>query len=735
MSASPKPHRISRRGLLIGGGAGVGLVLAWGLWPRHYAPNLVAGEGETILDAFLKIAIDGRITVVVPQAEMGQGVWTSLPQILADELGADWRTIAVEPAPISPLYANTFLAEQAANDTLPHFLAGIGGWAAREYATRSALMLTGGSTSIRGFEQRFREAGAAARALLCMAAGARLGADWQACDTEAGFVVRGDDRLRFGELAAEAAGHKPPAELPLRKPGEGGISGKPMARLDVPAKIDGSIRYAGDVRLPGMVFASVRHGPLGKTSFAGADRAAAAKVQGFVDLVDNPGWVAALATNWWAAERALDAALPRFGTQGALPDAQSVAKALDAALAAGGKALVTIGDAATALGQGKRIEAVYEVPLAPHAAIEPLVATARVIGGRIEVWMPTQAPGLARAAVAEATGYAASQVTLYPMPVGGGFGRKIENDAAVQAALLAIKSGKPVQLMWSRGEEMQRGRHRPPAKARLSASLAGARIAAWSAVIATPSTSGELLHSLTGHGSGTGAERGAIDGATPPYAIPAVSIAHAPATIGIETGMWRSVAHSYTCFFTEALIDELAAAAGSDPLSFRMSQLTAAPRLARCLSRVTAIGGWSGETESGQGLAVHSAFGSHVAVLAEVEAGKDGAKVTRLVAAVDCGRLINPDIARQQVESGLIWGLAATFGDAVHYERGVVAEHGFDEIRLPRLADTPEIVVEFIQNGEAPGGLGEVAVPPVAPAIINAIASATGQRHRSLPLA
>jgi isoquinoline 1-oxidoreductase beta subunit len=318
--------------------------------------------------------------------------------------------------------------------------------------------------------------------------------------------------------------------------------------------------------------------------------------------------------------------------------------------------------------------------------------------------------------------------------VGGGFGRKIENDAAIQAATLAIQAKRPVQLMWSRGEEMRRGRHGPPAKARLRARLGKpGQIAAWEAVIAAPSTEADISRRLTGHGS-TGADAAAIDGALPPYAIPALEIFHAPADIGIETGLWRSAAHAYTGFFTESFIDELAAVAGQDALAFRIGLLAHAPRIARCLSHAAAAGGWSGEAQSGEGLACHSAFGSHIALY--VDASNEGGhiKVSRMVAAVDAGRLINPDIVRQQIESGLIWGLAAALGDRVTFSHGLPDQANFDALTLPRLKDMPEIEIELIASNEAPGGVAELAVPVAAPAIANAIFSATGKRLRSLPL-
>lgn len=727
-----KDTGFDRRTLLIGGGLGVGLLLAWELWPREYSPNVAALPGETVLGAFLKIDTAGRVTVIVPQAEMGQGIWTALPQALADELGADWRQIGVEPAPISPLYANRLIAGDYGAAHVPHFLRGIGSWAAREWATRHALMITAGSTSVRAFEQSFREAGAFARALLSMAAGKRLGVDWRACDTEAGFVVRGDDRFRFGELAAEAAAFKPPVKPPLRRPGEGNISGKSMPRVDFPAKVDGSARFAGDVRLPNMLFASIRHGPLGDTRLAGENVAAADKVWGVSAIVRGEGWIAALANNWWAADHALDVMQPRFATNGALPDSAGVARAFDAALNGTGETMVTTGKPDDVLAGAELIEAVYDVPLQAHATIEPLVATARADRDRLEVWMPTQAPGLARAAIAAATGI--ETVIVYPTLVGGGFGRKLENDAAIQAATLAIRAKRPVQLMWSRGEEMRRGRHGPPARARMTAKLdAQGQIAGWRARIATASSASDAVRRLTGHGS-SGAEPAAVEGAVPPYAIPAVAIDQAPADIGIPAGVWRSGAHANTAFFTESFIDELAAHAGKDPLTFRSRQLAQAPRLARCLAQAAAAGGWSGKAKAGEGLACHSAFGSHIALY--VQASPEGARirVTRMVAAVDAGRLINPDIVRQQIESGLVWGLASALGNPLTFARGLPDQTNFDALSLPRLKDIPEVHVELIPSNEAPGGVAELGVPVAAPAIANAVFSATGKRLRSLPL-
>ena len=734
MADHPDGHfHISRRSMLIGGGAGVGLVLAWGVWPRTYKPNIVASPGETIFNGFLKIGTDGHVAVVVAQAEMGQGVTTALPQILADELGADWRTISVDAAPLSPLYANDLIMAETAHE-LPSWLQDAGEWTLRQMAIRSSLMFTGGSTSIRGFEQRYREAGAAARTLLCMAAASRWEADWQACETQAGFVVRGKDRLRFGDLAAEAANFTPPNDIAMRMPGEGGVVGKSVPRIDLPSKVDGSARFAGDVRLPGMVFASVRHAPFGAATLVPVDRKKAEKIIGIVGIVENPRWVATVGTTWWAAETALEAMAPRFTADDGAPDDVSIRAALEAAMKDGKSALfVDQGDSASQLAGKDVIEAEYRVPLAVHAPMETLVATARATGDRMEIWMPTQAPGLARAAVARAIGVEEGAVTIYPMLVGGGFGRKLSNDAAVQAAIIASKLERPVQMVWSRSEEIGHDAYRPPAIGLMRARLGERGVpVAWAARIATPPPS---QPSPLATGPDDPSAR-SIEGALPAYVIAAIAIEHRVARIGVPTGVWRSDAHSYTAFFTECFIDELARKASLEPFSYRMQMLNHAPRLARCLATVTTLGEWQGgEVGSGQGIAAHSCFGSHVAMLAEVRVG-DGGKiiVDRIVAVVDCGRMIHPDIVRQQIEGGILWGLAAALGNPISLRKGRVTATGFGDLGLPMLTDTPEIVVELIENKEAPGGVSEIAVPPVAPAIANAVFAATGKRLRTLPL-
>jgi len=708
--------RLSRRNLLIGGGAGLGLLVAYALWPRSYEPNLRAGPGETPFNAFLKIGRDGRVIVAVPQAELGQGVYTSLPQILADELGADWRTVAVEPAPLSPLYANDLLAEAWG------FRSGSG--AAIEQ------MLTGGSTSVRAFEPRLREAGAAARALLMKAAARRWDADWAELDTAGGFVLRGNQRSRFAELAEAAAGEDLPETLLMRGGNRNRLIGQALPRLDLPSKVDGSAPFAADIRFPGMLFASVRQGPIGRSRIIRADRAAALRVPGVTALVEREGWIGAAASNWWAANRALDALDLAFSLEGQPVSTNNI----DAALAAADGEAVRVlsrGEPDEVLAGGSLITADYSAGSAPSAAPEPLCATARFSGERLEIWAPSQAPGLARAAAARAAGIRGGQVTIYPTLVGGGYGRKLDTRAIEQAAAMAQELKRPVQLSWSRLEETIHDGFRAPVRARLVARVEqGARLTGWRARIAAGAApdllpvEGERASSL------------AVAGAEPPYGIPAVAVDHIPVATGLPAGIHRGGAHGYTAFFTESFVDELARKVGIEPLSFRMSMLGDNPRLARVLTTATALGGWDGgQRGSVMGIAAHSCFGSHVATLVEVAVGIDQRiRVTRAVCAVDVGRVVNPGIVRQLVEGGIVHGIAGATGTPLRFERGLPLQRSLGALGLPRLADTPEITVELLDSEEEPGGVTELGVPTVAPAIANAIFAATGQRLRSLPL-
>ena len=741
--AAPSATGVTRRRLLVGGAAGVGLVVGWALWPRGHAVNLTAAEGETIFGPWIKIGADGQVTVAVPQAELGQGVFTALPQIVADELGADWRTVAVEPAPINPLYANRLAASVLFEDALGDLPERV----RSRHAEAQTLMLTAASTSVRAFEGELRRAGAAARILLCKAAARRWDVDWHSCATLDGFVIAGGQRERFGTLAADAADERlPSGDLPLRTGEEKRLTGASLPRLDAPAKVDGSANFAGDIRLPGMVFAAIRQGPIGDSRLVRIDRAAADRVLGVVAVIENERWVAAAGNSWWAANRALDAMAPRFETRGGVVSSVSIDAALDAALAGEGVRMAEAGDVVAAFRDSRVFAADYRVGPALHAALEPTAATAAWRDGVMTLWLPTQAPMLARAAVARVLDLSEEQVVVHPTVAGGSFGARLEHRVAEQAALLATKLDRPVQLGWSRAEDCLQDRYRAPAAARMTARLAAnGTILGWHARLATPATGHALAERLLGGTAGRiaaalpgrgGGDRLSVDGAEPPYGIPNVAVDHHHADTGLPTGYWRSGAHSYTAFFNECFVDELARAAGVEPLSFRIGMLGGDVRLARCLSTVATLGGWQGGVAgSGQGVACHRMRGSRIALL--VEAHRDGngrVRVTRMVAAVDCGRLIHPDLVAQQIEGGLIFGMAAALGASTGFEGGVADAHGLGALQLPRLSDSPEITVELIRSEADPGGASEIAVPVVAPAIANALVAAGGNRFRRLPL-
>lgn len=727
---------ISRRTLLIGGGVGVGLVVAYALWPRRYEPNVRAKPGETLFNAWLKIGKDGRVVVVMPQAELGQGVATALPQIVADELGADWRSVAVEPAPLNPLYANTLLAQELSQGAWPESLGGVRKWAAQEVARREALVMTGGSTSIRAFERPLREAAAGARALLAMVAAKHWGGEWRELDVHGGAVWKGEESIGFGDLAERAAAYDLPGELPMRTGAQFRLSGEPLPRLDAPGKVDGSTLFAADVRLPDMVYAAVMCAPPGGRLQA-ADTDAANRVSEALMLFRNPEWVGATATNGWAAERAVGLLAPRWEVPQPRPDSHSVEAALLHALDGGeAEQVLRIGDP-DGMVRGEGPSAAYTVTLAPGAPPEALTATARVAAGKAEIWAPTQAPGLARAAAAEALGMSEAAVTVYPvMAVGGGYGRKLEMDAVRQAAIMSQQMARPVQLAWSRLQDLHADRFRPAAIGRLDGRTGpDGAITAWRARIAAPNAARETAERI---GLGTrlfGGARAPAAGSAPPYAIPHVGVSFCAADIGLATGLWRSGALSYTNFFVESFADELARFVRVEPLSFRMQMLGGNPRLARCLTTATQLAGWDGGPPgSGMGLACLSAFGSNIATVVEIELGGGRIRVLRAVCAVDCGRVVNPELVRQQVEGGIIFGLAAAVGPELAIQEGLPVARNLGDLGLPTLASSPAVTVEILASEEAPGGVTELAVPTAAPAVANALHALTGERVRRLPL-
>ena len=684
---------------MIGGGAGVGLIVGYALWPRHWESELMPSKGEATFGSYIKIARDGRVTAAVPQVETGQGVWTALPQIVADELGAAWETIAVEPAPMAKGYGNPLAKEE--------------GWP-------DEIRITANSTSVRAFEQPLREAAAIARTMLVGAAADRWNVNTATCETADGFVINGVRTFTFGELAEEAADRSAPRNAPLRQSTRGRLIGQPLQRLDAPAKANGGWRFAGDVRLQGMLFASVRMAPPGGRLIGYSRTATGPEVR---HVVAKDNWIAVVADSWWAAERALKAADPRFSGERTPADMR---KLFDDALAnVTASEWFGSGNYDAVVRGSRPLAATYYVAPSQHLGLEPLTATARLDGGSTEMWTATQAPRFGHA-------YGA----LYPMPPGEPAGRAMEPDAAQIATDLAREVGRPVQVILSQSASQNHDRVSPGALARMSALPSPGGITdAWAMKVATADGPGSALARLAGKRAPDKLGKAALDGCIPPYSIPNVRIDAVAAKLPFTAGYMRGSPQREFAFFTESFIDELAHAVGMEPLAFRMSMLGTNGRLARCLQAATRLANWDGGGPgSTMGIAGASAFGSHIGLVATASIGDDQrVKVHRLVAAVDCGQVVNSSVAAQQIEAGLVWALAQATVHSPEWVAAMPRARPIGGIGLPRLGDTPEIVVEMIPSSEAPGGLSGLGTLPLAPAVANAIHAGSGKRMRSLP--
>ena len=709
--------------------------------------------------AWLKIGEDGVVTVAVPQLEMGQGVTTLLPQIVAMELGADWRQVAVEPSPISGAYANLPLAARWSplwRPAIPPLADEPDELLLRRWAEGESFVATADGTTLEAYERPCREAAAAARAMLAMAAADRWNVRWEECEARDGFVLHGRQRASFATLASEAAGYDPPDPVPLRADppadpapavADADTRDLPFPRLDLPSKVDGSYLFAGDVRLPGMVYAAIRHGPIDQAELSTFEPEAAAGRRGLVGVVEGKRWIAAVATDWWAAEQAADALAPRFRLSGPI-ETGAIEEALDNGVRRGEPQRVAVRGAGDERLDELSLALRYDVQPAAHGTIETASCTARLLDGKLELWLASQAPEQARVAAARALGLSLSDVVLYPMPAGGSFDRRLEHDHAIEAALIAREIGRPVQLVWSRWQEQLMLRPRPPVAAVLAARLSPeGRIDTLRARLAVPSSALEFGRRLFDNQTTWSASEAVdgtadpfvLEGLMPPYDIPNIALDHVPVRIGLPTGRLRGNAHGYTAFFIESFIDEVAERHGQEPLSFRISMLGHDVRLAECLQRAAQLGQWGGGGRgTAQGIACHRMGtddrGGRIAVVASAAAGEGGVRVEQLSAAVDIGRVVNRDIALQQIEGGLLYGMGLALGSGVEYSQGLPVNGRLGALGLPTLADTPNIRIQLIESEAEPFDPGELAVAPVAPAIASALHSATGLRLRRLPL-
>lgn len=709
--------RIDRRTLLVGGGAGVGLVLAWTYLSKGMGSELTPEEGTTLFGNFLRIGSDGRVTVAVPQVETGQGAWTALPQVAADELGADWDKVAVEPAPLVRAYANPLAKDQG-------WLAPFGRLKAYELEHGGTMRITARATSVRAFETPLREAGAIAREMLVGTAADRWNVDPSECDAREGFVYHKGQSFSFGELAEEAGTRRPPMSTIARQGNQGRLIGLALPRLDGPAKASGGWRFASDVRLPGLLFASARIAPVGG-KLEEFDRGALEGSPGVRHVAARDGWVALVADSWWQAERALHRANPHFSA----PISGDPRAQYEAALGKGDfTELVIRGDYEAAVRGSRPLSATYYVAPSQHLALEPQSATARINGPTAELWAASQAPGMAQAAVEGAT--------FYPMPVGEPAGRAMGSVAGPIALELAKAVGRPVQVTipasWGQVAEPLS----PGALIRMAALPgAGGLTAALRMDLVSSDGMAASLAQLAGTKAPQALGKEAFTAIAPTYAFPHLSVRGTSARPAFATGYMRGSPEREAAFASESFMDELAHAAGMAPLDLRMALLGSNGRLARCFQAAARRANWDGgQAGSSMGIAGASAYGSHIALVASASIGSDQRiAVDRLTCAVECGRIINPGLVRQQVEGALIWAVGQATAAQPEWRGGRPMARRLSAIGLPTLAAVPQIDVLVLSSNVAPGGVNGLGALPLAPAITNAIFAATGKRMRSLP--
>jgi isoquinoline 1-oxidoreductase subunit beta len=726
---------ISRRRFLLGTAiAGGGLLIGYAATrpSRHSLANRdVAEQGQTFLTTWLRIDPDNQVTVIVPHSEMGQGVHTSLAMMAADELDADWSRVRVEQAPATDLFANGVLVKGFAASlgfTVPAFLDRGMDALTLKAAEIMNLQITGGSSSVRFTgEMGMRAAGAAARQMLVSAAAI----EWNVGAgeiTAANSIVshRASGRsATYGELASAAAQFDPPRSPLLKNPDQFSLMGKPIPRVDIPAKVDGSARFGIDARPDNMLYAAVLTAPVFGSKLQNTGNIdTVMQRRGVKKVIELDDAVAVVADNYWRASEALKLLQPQFSaTEHDQRSSADIFADFDQALESGERnSDVTAGDATDALASAAEVvTATYRVPYLAHAALEPMNCTVHFHDGACDVWTGTQDNLGIRGQVASAAGLNENQVTVHPYYLGGGFGRRLptSTNTIIQATQIAQQFDVPVQTLWSREEDTRQDYYRPAVSSRFRAGFdAQGDVVAWENAYIGKNEPAEAAHI--------------------PYSIVNQQIDYIESPTHIPFGAWRSVAHSQHGFFLESFTDELAWRRGKDPLQFRLDLLADKPRHARVLREAAARAGWTTPPAEGhaRGVALQESFGSIVAQVAEISLRDDGAvRVNRVVCAIDCGRVINPDGAAAQIESGIIYGLTAALYGQISIEQGRVKESNFHDYEMLRPAESPRIDVVLLESPDEPvGGLGEPATPPIAAAVGNAIYALTGQRVRELPL-
>lgn len=696
----------TRRQVLAGaGGLVLTVTLPWRSRADEAAPPPVT--------AFIRVPEKGPIILVMPRVEMGQGVYTSLAMMLAEELEVDLDQVVLEPAPPNPdLYSDPVNGEQ----------------------------VTGTSATTLSWYQPLREAAARARLMLIAAAAHRWGVKPEACHAERAVVIGpGNRKASYGSLSKAAATMPAPAKVALKPASACKLLGRPIARLDQGEKVRGKALYGIDVRLPGMVYAAIALCPAFGGRLKGVDPAPALAVPGVTQVVRLDDAVAVIGVHTFAATKGLKALQPTWDPgPGAADDSAGLLARMEKASQSPGVPGTKTGDAASALaGAHSRLEATYQMPLLAHATMEPLNCTVLVADGAAEVWVGTQSPVRARDAIAKAARVAPEKVTVHPLLLGGGFGRRLSVDFIEKAGEIARQvPGKPVKVTWTREEDIRHDCYRPCYFDRLAAGLdATGRIIAWT----HRTCAGAVSYQWDPTSLKDGLDSDAVDTAAGVYGIDNVLTDYVRLDPGqVPLGWWRGVGPTHNLFMVESFIDELAAAAGDDPLAFRLGHLTAQPRAVAVLRAAAKAAGWGTPLPKGRGrgLSLCPSFGSFLAEVAEVTVAEGGqVKVDKVTCAVDCGRIVNPDTIRAQVEGGINFGLTAALWGEVTLDKGRIVQSNFNDYRPMRISEAPAVQTVILDSDQAPGGIGEPPCSAAAPALANAIFAANGRRIRKLPIA
>ncbi len=704
---------VSRRALLTGGLAG-GFLLAFHVPVRAVnepvqPPDDTAGKFAP--NAFIRIDQSGKTTLVMPQVEMGQGVYTALPMILAEELDADFALVALEHAPPSDkLYGNPFFGIQA----------------------------TGNSNSVRAWWPHLRKAGAGARAMLVQAAAKEWQVDPASCTAANSVVTHKDSgrQLSYGALALAAAGETPPKDVPLKDPGDFVLIGKPLKRLDTPDKTNGKAVYGIDAMLPGMKFATLKACPVFGGKVARVDDSAARKIPGVQKIVVLDDLVAVVGDHMWAAKKGLDALVIEWDEgPNARVNSKEIWDDLRAASEKDGAVAKSVGDIAKGLATGDKLEASYELPFLAHATMEPVNATVHVTPDSCEVWTGTQVMTRVQSEAAKAAGLPVEKVIVNNHLLGGGFGRKLEADMVAPAVRVAKQVDGPVKMVWTREEDIQHGVYRPVYRDTIAATLSGGKIVGWKYRVSGSSIMARWFPA----GFQKGVDIDGVDSAIDiPYDIPNLHVEFVRAEPkAVPTGFWRGVGPNNNVFAIESFMDELAKKAGKDPVDFRRSMLGNQPRFLAALNLAAEKSGWGQPLPArvGRGVCVQPSFASFIATVVEAEVDEQGeVHLRRITSAVDTGIAVNPDTIAAQLEGGLIFGLTAALYGEITIDKGRVQQSNFNDYRMLRIDQAPKIEIHVIKSGEAPGGIGETGATAGPPALRNAILAATGVALRRLPI-